>query len=142
MRLWRFRKPVADRTTAAAGYVAAAQRQFRHVGHYADVVAQLPLLLHQHGFGQTLSYLKLRSAGRAESPYSFVYDQLQEHLYEVFRWRGQDLLQVLTRMESERYLRLAIETYAFAEAWRRAVQMALHTGDQAQSPSHEEGGSL
>jgi hypothetical protein len=141
MRLWRFRKPVPDRTTAAAGYVAEAQRQFRQVGHYTDVVAQLPLLLRQHGFGQTLSYLELRSAGRDESPYSFVYDQLQEHLDQVFRLRGKDLLQVLTREDSERYLRLAIETYAFAEAWRRAAQMASRPGDQTRNPSHEEGDS-
>lgn len=122
MRLWRFRKPVRDRTEDAADYVTAARRQFRHFHHYADLVAQLPLLLRQHSLGQTLSYLKLRSAGRDESPYSFVYQQLQDHLERVLALREKDLLQALTRMDSERYLRLCIETHAFAEAWRQAVQ--------------------
>lgn len=142
MRWWRFRKPGSERTADAAGYITAAHRQFRHFHQYADVVAQLPFLLRQHGLGQTLSYFKLRSGGRTESPYGFVYQQLQEHLEHVSALREKDLLQALTRMDSERYLRLCMETYTFSEAWRRAVRADSRRAPTAANVPSEEVDSL
>lgn len=141
MRWWRFRQPAPDRTAAAADYVTAARQQFRHFHHYADLVAQLPLLLRQHGLGQTLSYLELRSGGRPDSPYRFVYEQLQDHLGQVMALREKDLLQALTRMDSAPYLRLCLETSAFAEAWRRAVRADARRGSTAPNVPREEVGS-
>ncbi len=103
----------------AARYVAQAQAAGR-LDQYALVVRALPRLLHQHGLGQTLAYLQGRGAGRPDSPYQQVRDQLGAWLATTLGLSG-DALTELTRGDSGLYLRAADAARLFVLALSRAI---------------------
>ncbi len=110
-----------ERDEFAARAVEEARR-LTNFFHYGDIASSLPLLLHRHGLGQTLSYLQIRGGGREQSPYTHVYRHLAERLNAVFSLPDDDLLNSITRLNSQQYLRLASEAHAYALALRRAVR--------------------
>ncbi len=118
-----FRTSTQQRATFAQRAVEEASQQTPFT-HYAMIISSLPLLLHRHGLGQTLSYLQIRGGDREQSPYTVVYRQLTERLNAVFSLHHSDLLNSITRMSSPQYLQLAIEAHAYAIALCQAVNEA------------------
>lgn len=104
-----------DRIDEAADCIDEALER-GHFANYARVVGELPLLLSQHGLGQTLACFLVRGAGREASPYELVYQQMTRRLAEIFRVTDRDLLRHLTRSDSQQYLRMAEEARLFARA--------------------------
>ncbi len=113
---------VDSRANEALDCILEAQEEFKAYGHYISTVAELPLLLSRHGLGQTLAYLQLRGAGRATSPYDFIYQQLARRLAQLFPVGETDLLTFVTRCDSQQYLRLAEEARLFAAALYYAAE--------------------
>ena len=122
MKLWRRRQPVGDRQQLAEETVRRAQQEMRHFRQYLDLVAETAALLRRYGLGQTLAYLQMRGGGRPDSPYSFVYQQLQDHLRRSPGFRGKDVLAYLTQEDSTTYLRLSREALAFSDLWVKAAR--------------------
>ena len=122
MKLWRRRQPVGDRQQLAEETVRRAQQEVRHFRQYLDLVAETAAMLRRYGLGQTLAYLQMRSSGRPDSPYSFVYQHLQEHLRRSPGFRGKDVLAYLTQEDSTTYLRLSREALAFSDLWLQAAR--------------------
>lgn len=108
------------------------------LAQYAPLVRGLPLLLHQHGLGQTLAYLKSRGTERADSPYAMLYGHLSSWLAEAFAEQGGDFLAALTRMESRRYLQAAEEAHAFALALREAAEAGEESSRPCAAPQPTE----
>lgn len=104
---------------------AQNHHQFRH---YASAVDTLPLLLHQHGLGQTLAYLILRSDNRPNSPYTLVLQHLTRRLAQIYPIGGGDILAHITQADSAQYRRLAEEARAFTLALRQALKAEQAAG--------------
>jgi hypothetical protein len=124
MNFWRRRQPVGDRQQAAEATILRAQQEVRHFRNYLDLVAETASMLRRYGLGQTLAYLQMRGSGHPDSPYSFIYQHLQEHLHRSPGFSGKDLLAYLTQENSTTYLRLSREALAFSEVWVRAARAA------------------
>ncbi len=106
---------VDDRLEEAADCIEEA-RERGHFAPYARVVGDLPLLLRQHGLGQTLAYGLMRGGNRETGPYLTVYQQLTQRLAGCFRVTDRDLLTHLTGVDSHQYLLMAEEARLFAQA--------------------------
>ncbi len=102
-----------------------------HLTHYSEAASAIPLVLHRHGLGQTLSYLQIRGGHRERSPYTLIYHQLAERLNAVFSLPDEDLLSSVTRLDSRQYLRLASEAHAYALALRRAAKEIIEERKRA-----------
>jgi hypothetical protein len=124
MKFWRRRQVVGDRQQLAEATIQRARQEVRHFRHYLELVVETALMLRRYGLGQTLAYLQMRSSGRPDSPYAFIYQHLQEHLRRSPGFRGKDALAFLTQEDSTTYLRLAREALAFSELWVRAARAA------------------
>jgi hypothetical protein len=112
-----------ERATAVAQALAEARKQ-RHFRHYVNLLTRLPLLLHQHGLGQTLAYLQLRGANRSEEgPNALLYTQLTRRLSELMPAGGDDVLLNLTEANSTEYRQLAEEAGQFMVALRHSVRV-------------------
>ena len=122
MKLWRRRQPVGDRQQLAEETVRRAQQEVRHFRQYLDLVPETAALLRRYGLGQTLAYLQMRGGGRPDSPFSFVYQHLQDHLRRSPGFRGKDVLAYLTQEDSTTYLRLSREALAFSDLWVKAAR--------------------
>ena len=122
MKLWRRRQPVGDRQQLAEETVRRAQQEVHHFRQYLDLVAETAAMLRRYGLGQTLAYLQMRSGGRPDSPFTFVYQQLQDHLRRSPGFRGKDVLAYLTQEDSTTYLRLSREALAFCDLWVKAAR--------------------
>ena len=134
MRLWRRPQAVGDRQRLAEETVRRAQQEVRHFRHYLDLVVETAAMLRRYGLGQTLAYLQMRSGGRPDSPYSSIYQHLQDHLRRSPGFRGKDVLAYLTQENSTTYLRLSREALAFSESWvkaARAVQREMQQGSKS-----------
>lgn len=140
MKLWRRRQPVGDRQQLAEETVRRAQQEVRQFRQYLDLVAETAALLRRYGLGQTLAYLQMRSGGRPDSPYSFVYQHLQEHLRRSPGFRGKDVLVYLTQEDSTTYLRLSREALAFGDLWVKATR-SVQKGTQKDAKATRTGGS-
>lgn len=101
--------------------------QFRH---YASAVNTLPLLLNQHGLGQTLAYLKIRSDNRPNSPYALVLQHLARRLAQLYPIAGGDILAHVTQADSAQYRRLAEEAGEFILALRQALKVEQAAGER------------
>ncbi len=115
-----------DRLEEAADCIEEAQER-GHFAHYARVVGDLPLLLSQHGLGQTLAYFLVRGGDREASPYITVYQQLTRRLAQCFRVTHRDLLTHLTGIDSQQYLLFAEEARLFALALYSEVEAQEYT---------------
>jgi hypothetical protein len=114
--------PLDERAAAVAQALAEARKQ-RHFRHYVNLLTRLPLLLHQHGLGQTLAYLQLRGANRSEEgPNALLYTQLTRRLSELMPAGGDDVLLHLTQANSSEYRQLAEEAAQFMLALRYLVR--------------------
>ncbi len=132
------RRSLTQQRAAFARQAVEEAMQQTSFTHYAMLVSSLPLLLHRHGLGQTLSYLRIRGGDRERSPYLVLYRQLTERLNAVFSLRDSDLLNSITRMGSPQYLRLSMEAYAYALALRRAVNEARANREDAHEAEDDE----
>ncbi len=110
-------------------------RQFGRLEHYGLLVGNLTRLLHQHGLGQTLAYLKARAGGRPEGLYQTRYDHLSAWLTQALPLSDADALVGLTRGDSQLYLRAGDAARHLVLALRRAVAAASET------PSGTQGGA-
>jgi CRISPR type III-B/RAMP module-associated protein Cmr5 len=72
---------------------------------YLSLARQLPLILHQHGLGQTLAYLEMRGGDRSNSPYQLLRQHLTHWLAMNLGLPEEDVLKSLTRTDSEGYVR-------------------------------------
>lgn len=122
MKFWRRRPLVGDRQQSAEATIQRARQEVRHFRQYLDLVAETASMLRRYGLGQTLAYLQMRGSGRPDSPYAFVYQNLQDHLRRTPGFRGKDVLAFLTQEDSTTYLRLSHEALAFSELWVRAAR--------------------
>ena len=107
MRFWRTRRPPGDRQRMADETMQRARQEIQHFRHYLDLVPETAFMLRRYGLGQTLAYLQVRGKGRPDSPYSFIYQHLQEHLRRSPGFQGKDVLEYLTQEDSRTYLRLS-----------------------------------
>jgi CRISPR/Cas system CMR-associated protein Cmr5 small subunit len=89
---------------------------------YLSLARQIPLILHQHGLGQTLAYLQMRGDGRSNSPYQLLYQHLTHWLAMNLGLPEEDVLKSLTRADSEGYVRATQATRLLLLALRTAVE--------------------
>ncbi len=143
MKFWHRRQIAGDREQLAKETIQRARQEVRHFRHYLDLVAETASMLRRYGLGQTLAYLQMRSSGRPDSPYTIIYQHLQEHLRRSPGFRGKDVLDALTQEDSVTYLRLSREALAFSEMWVRAarsVQKEMQKGNKATpEPAQQQG---
>lgn len=128
-----------QRSTEAARCIEEA-RSRGHFHHYANLVTTLPLLLHQHGLGQTLAHLKARGGDRPTSPYQLLFEQLTRRLGQVKGVSEDRVFSRLTQEDSWHYVQAAEEIRAFALALRRAIQTEKQTdleGQTVEAPEEE-----
>lgn len=121
---WRKHRMVGDRQQQAEETIQRARQEVRHFRHYLDLVAETAAMLRSYGLGQTLAYLQARSSGRAESPYAYIYQHLQDHLRRTPGFDGKDVLTYLTQRDSVTYMRLSTEALAFSALWLSAARAA------------------
>jgi CRISPR/Cas system CMR-associated protein Cmr5 small subunit len=94
---------------------------------YLSLAQQLPLILHQHGLGQTLAYLQMRGGDRAQSPYQLVLKHLTHWLAMTLGLPEEDVLTNLTRAESGVYLQATEEVRHLILALRAAAEDEMLT---------------
>ncbi len=98
---------------AAEQAVAEAKHVLRQLKHYEQIVRQIPLLLRRHGLGQALTYLSMRGAGRSNSPFELLAQQLDRCLSETLESEKKPGLSALTESDSALYLMLTEHTRLF-----------------------------
>lgn len=101
---------------------------------YLSLVRQLPLLLHQHGLGQTLAYLQLRGGDRTQSPYQLALQHLTHWLAMNLDVPEEDLLKHLTRSDSDVYLQATEKARHLLLALRTAAEEEILLQQSAGEP--------
>ena len=90
--------------------------------HYRQIAHKLGVLLNLHGLGQTLSYLRLRGAGRPASPFTVLEQHLSRWLQIALGITSEDVLDELTRRDSTFYLQASSAAWEFSLAVKRAFE--------------------
>ena len=108
-------------TQAAVACVAEAKRQVQ-LKHYVQVVKQLPAVVHRHGLGQALTWLRVQSGGKANSPYAVLGRQIDAWLLQVAGVSERTALDALTKRDTQFYLQMAAQIAIFLRALRAQVE--------------------
>lgn len=106
----------------AARAAVAQARTATIVSHYSQIAGQLPMLLHRHGLGQLLAYLKAQGDDRDRSPYTVLARQLDGWLLETMGVSAKDALSALAKRDSGFYREAAEQARLFLVALRTLLE--------------------
>jgi hypothetical protein len=109
------------RQAAREALAEAAKGQFP-LKHYLQVVQQLQALFQQHGLGQTLACMQMRSDGRPNSPYSMLVRQLDRWLLFSMAVSARSALAAVSTHDSQFYREASDQAWLFIRALRQGLE--------------------
>jgi alkylated DNA nucleotide flippase Atl1 len=101
---------------AARGSIAEAVKSPVVTRGYVHAARQVTKVLHRHGLGQTLAYMRLRAGGKPNSPYELLARQLDRWLLSTLAVKAPSALDALTTRDSCFYLEANEQAWLFIEA--------------------------
>ena len=101
---------------AARGSVAEAVKGPVVTTAYVHAARQVTKVLHRHGLGQTLAYMRLRTGGKPNSPYELLARQLDRWLLSTLAVKAPSALVAVTTRDSRFYLEASEQAWLFIEA--------------------------
>jgi hypothetical protein len=107
---------------AARGLVAEAVKGRVITKDYIQAVRQVTKVLHRHGLGQTLAYMRLRAGGKPNSPYELLARQLDQWLPSTMAVKAPSALVMLTTRDSRFYLEASEQASLLIEALCQEVK--------------------
>jgi CRISPR-associated protein (Cas_Cmr5) len=89
---------------------------------YGLVVRQVARALRQHGLGQALAFIQLRSSDRPGSPYHLLGRQLDRWLLAAMGVSASSALAAITGRDSRFYLEANQQAWLFLRALRQGLE--------------------
>ncbi len=112
---------VSPAARAAETAIADARRR-TVIKHYCQIACQLPAILHRHGLGQLLAYLKVQGGDRKASPYRVLAEQIDGWLLEATGVSARSALAAVTARDSGFCLEATEQTWLFLRALRDRLE--------------------
>jgi hypothetical protein len=109
---------------AARGLIAEAVKGPVITRDYMQAVRQVTKVLHRHGLGQSLAYMRLRASGKPNSPYELLTRQLDQWLLSTLSVKAPSALGALTTRDSRFYLEASEQAWLLIEALGQEIKEA------------------